>query len=71
MLDRLQHLKLFLSGCNVPQEDIKIVLDDMGVRSLLGTHPMNTVRLLKLIEDITPLDEHCKQQFSTVFGRYR
>jgi len=49
MLDRLQHLKLFLTGSGDSQEDVELVLSDEFVQDELYRHPIDVWRLLDAV----------------------
>ena len=73
MLDRSQHLKLFLTGSGDTQEDATTVVKDKWVQEELNRHPLNPERLFWVVRRVShfefnPIQEN---QFSLLFGRYR
>jgi hypothetical protein len=73
MLDRSQHLKLFLTGSGDSQADADAVVSDKWVQEELDRHPLNPERLFWVVRRISrfefnPIQEN---QFWLVFGRYR
>jgi hypothetical protein len=73
MLDRSQHLRLFLIGSGDSQEDTAVVLSDTQVREELNRHPINSQRLLCAVRDVAQFELSAKQRddFRSVFGQYR
>jgi hypothetical protein len=73
MLDRAQHLRLFLIGSGDSQEDTAAVLSNTQVRQELNFHPINSERLLCAVREVTQFELSYKQraEFRSVFGRYR
>jgi hypothetical protein len=73
MLDRSQHLKLFLTGTGDTQEDTDVVLSDKRVQKELDRHPVNSERLLKAVRRVSHFEFNSYQeyQFLFLFGRYR
>jgi hypothetical protein len=74
MLDRSQHLKLFLSGSgDDSQEDIDVVLTDKRVQKELNRHPVNWERLFKAVRRAShfKFDSDQENHFKWVFGCYR
>jgi hypothetical protein len=73
MLDRSQHLKLFLSGSGDGQEDVDAVLADTRVQKQLNRHPVDWERLLKAVRRVSRFKFDSAQQnsFMHLFGRYR
>ena len=73
MLDRSQHLRLFLTGSGDSQEDIVAVLSDTQVRQELNYHPINSERLLRAVREVTQfeLSDTQRDTFRALFGRYR
>jgi hypothetical protein len=73
MLDRAQHLRLFLIGSGDSQEDTVAVLSDAQVREELNYHPINSERLLRAVREVAQFEFSYKQRsdFRFVFGQYR
>jgi hypothetical protein len=73
MLDRLQHLKLFLTGSGDSQEDADAVISDKRIQKELNKHPVNWKRLFKAVRRISHFEFSSAQQnsFMHLFGRYR
>jgi fido (protein-threonine AMPylation protein) len=73
MLDRSQHLRLFLLGSGDSQEDTAAVLSNIEVRKELNFHPINSERLLRAIREASQfeLDARQRDTFRALFGRYR
>jgi hypothetical protein len=73
MLDRSQHLKLFLVGSGDNQEDAATVAADERVRKELNRHPLNWERLYKAVRRVSRFKFNSSQQdaFMQLFGRYR
>jgi hypothetical protein len=73
MLDRPQHLKLFLTGSGDSQEDAATVAADERVRKELVRHPINVERLLRAVRRVSHFKFDSTQQnaFVQLFGRYR
>jgi hypothetical protein len=73
MLDREQHLKLFLSGSGDTEEDVAVVLSDVRVRKELDRQPVNAPRLFKAVRRVSHFSRliGLEDQFMVVFGRYR
>jgi hypothetical protein len=73
MLDRSQHLKLFLTGSGDSQEDADAVLSDKRVQEELDRHPVKTERLFKAVRRVSHFKFNSAQedQFLYLFGRYR
>jgi len=53
MLDRSQHLKLFLTGSGDSQEDADLVVSDWWVREELNRHPVKPKRLLTAVRQVS------------------
>lgn len=70
MLDRSQHLKLFLIGSGDSQKDADKIVSDKWVREELSQHPLNPERLLWVMRRVSQFAVN-KNQFFRVFGRYR
>jgi hypothetical protein len=73
MLDRSQHLKLFLTGSGDDQEDVDVVLADKRVQKQLNRHPVDWERLFKAVRRVSDFEFNSAQQnaFMWLFGRYR
>ena len=73
MLDRDQHLRIFLIGSGDSQEDTAVVLSDTQVRQELSYHPINSERLLRAVREVSQFEFSANQrdEFRSVFGRYR
>jgi hypothetical protein len=73
MLDRSQHLRIFLIGSGDSQEDAVAVLSDYQVRQELNRHPINSHRLLCAVREVAHFELSAKQRddFRSVFGQYR
>jgi len=73
MLDRSQHLKLFLTGSGDSMEDADLVLSDEFVQDELDRHPVKPDRLFKAVRRASHWTElnSKEDQFLFVFGRYR
>lgn len=73
MLDRSQHLRIFLIGSGDSQEDAVAVLSDAQVCKELNCHPINSQRLLCAVRDVAQFELNDKQRdaFRSVFGQYR
>ena len=73
MLDRPQHLKLFLFGSGDSREDADAVVSDKRVQKELDRHPINASRLFKAIRRISQFKFNSSQEdeFLYLFGRYR
>jgi len=73
MLDRSQHLKLFLTGSGDSEEEAGIVLSDQWVQEELDRHPLNPERLLWVVRRVSHFAFSSAQehQFFWLFGRYR
>jgi hypothetical protein len=74
MLDRSQHLKLFLSGSGDDnQEDVDVVLTDKRVQKELNRHPVNWERLFKAVRRVSHFKFNSAQEdhFMWMFSRYR
>ena len=70
MLDRAQHLKLFLIGSGDSQKDVDTILSDQWVREELDRHPLNPKRLLWVMRRVSQFRVQ-ENQFLALFGRYR
>jgi len=70
MLDRAQHLKLFLIGSGDTQKDAERIVSDKWVREELNQHPVNPERLLWVMRRVSQFAVST-HQFLKVFGRYR
>lgn len=70
MLDRSQHLKLFLIGSGDTQKDADTVVSDKWVREELDRHPLNPERLLWVMRRVTQFRVQ-ENEFLKLFGRYR
>jgi hypothetical protein len=73
MLDRSQHLKLFLTGSGDSQGDVDVVLTDKRVQKELGRHPVNAERLFRAVRRDSHFKFNSAQEnhFMWVFGSYR
>ena len=73
MLDRPQHLKLFLTGSGDTQEDAEVVVSDKRVREELHRHPIKIDQLFKAVCRVSHFEFSSVQQaqFGRLFGRYR
>jgi hypothetical protein len=73
MLDRAQHLRIFLIGSGDTQEDVGVVLGDKRVQKELGRHPVNWERLFKAVRRVShfKFDSAQENHFKWVFGCYR
>ena len=73
MLDRSQHLRIFLIGSGDSQEDAVAVLSDYQVRKELNRHPIDSQRLLCAVREVAQFELNDKQRdaFRSVFGQYR
>ena len=73
MLDRTQHMRLFLIGSGDNQEDVDVVLIDKRVQRELGRHPVNWERLYKAVRRVShfKFDSAQENSFMHLFGRYR
>ena len=73
MLDRSQHLKLFLTGSGDSPEDVDAVLSDQRVRKEIERHPIKWERLYKAVRRVSRFEFSSSQQnsFMQLFGRYR
>ena len=73
MLDRTQHLKLFLTGSGDKQEDADVVLRDEQIQEELRKHPVNAERLFKAVRRVSRFEFNSAQEnhFMWVFSRYR
>ena len=73
MLDRVQHLKLFLTGSGDSQEDADLVVSDWRVREELNRHPVKPKRLLTAVRRVSHFKFYSslENQFCWLFGRYR
>jgi hypothetical protein len=73
MLDRAQHLRLFLIGSGDSQEDTATVISNTKVRQELNYHPIDSERLLRAVREGSQFELNDKQRdaFRSVFGRYR
>jgi hypothetical protein len=73
MLDRSQHLKLFLVGSGDNQEDVDVVLSDKRIQKELVRHPVNAERLLKAVCRASHFKFNSAQEnsFMWLFSRYR
>jgi hypothetical protein len=73
MLDRSQHLKLFLVGSGDDQEDVDVVLSDTRIQKELNRHPINWEKLFRAVRRVSHFKFNAAHQnsFMQVFGRYR
>jgi len=73
MLDRSQHLKLFLIGSGDNQEDAAAVISDKRIQKELSKHPVNWERLFKAVRRVSHFEFSSAQKdsFMQLFGRYR
>jgi hypothetical protein len=73
MLDRSQHLKLFLTGSGDSKEDADTVLSDKRVQKELNRHPVNWERLFKVVRRVSDFKFNSAQEhhFMWLFSRYR
>jgi hypothetical protein len=73
MLDRHQHLKIFLTGSGDTQEDAEAVVSDKRVQKELDRHPIKSERLFKAVRRVSDFEFNSAQQdeFLFLFGRYR
>jgi len=73
MLDRSQHLKLFLTGSGDNQEDSDAVLSDRRVQKELDRHPVNPCRLFKVVRRVSHFELNSAQEdhFMWLFNQYR
>jgi hypothetical protein len=70
MLDRAQHLKLFLIGSGDSRKDAEAVVSDKWVREELDRHPLNPKRLLWVMRRVSDFRVQ-ENEFLHLFGRYR
>jgi hypothetical protein len=70
MLDRTQHLKLFLTGSGDTQKDVDAVLSDQWVREELDRHPIDVWRLLDAVRRVSQFGFQ-EDQFLHLFSRYK
>src|SRR5215813_12982539 len=70
MLDRQQHLKLFLTGSGDSQEDADRVVSDERVQEELNQQPVNTGRLINAIRQVSKF-RFPEDQFLVLFSRYK
>jgi hypothetical protein len=71
MLDRSQHLRLFLTGSKCSPEEVTRILSDESVNFEVNQQPVDAVRLLKAVNLAAPNISLEEQAFLAVFGRYR
>jgi hypothetical protein len=74
MLDRSQHLKLFLTGSGDDnQKDVDAVLTDKRVQKELARHPINAERLFRAVRRVSNFEFNSAQEhhFMWVFNCYR
>src|SRR5215475_3692881 len=73
MLDRHQHLKLFLTGSGDSPEDADTVVSDERVQQELDQQPVNSERLFEAVCRVSHFKFNSSQehQFLLLFGRYR
>ena len=73
MLDRKQHLRLFLIGSGDTPDDVAVVLGDKRVQKELVRHPIKWDRLYKAVNRVSLFEFNPAQQnaFMQLFGRYR
>src|SRR5258708_24558013 len=73
MLDRSQHLKLFLTGSGDGQEDVDVVLVDKRVQNELNRHPVNWDRFFRAVPRVSHFKFNSAQEvhFMQLFGSYR
>jgi hypothetical protein len=73
MLDRSQHLKLFLTGSGDAQEDVDAILADTWVQKQLNRHPIDWERLFAAVRRVSDFEFNSAQEnaFMWLFGRYR
>lgn len=73
MLDRSQHLKLFLTGSGVFSAVTETVISDKRVQKELDRHPVNAGRLFKTIRRLSRFKFSSSQEddFLFLFGSYR
>jgi hypothetical protein len=71
MLDRMQHLRLFLTGIGCDEIVVEIVVSDPEVKKQLDKHPVDVDNLLTTISRSYQLSAVNRQQFKYVFERYR
>jgi|SRR5215475_3227615 len=70
MLDRSQHLKLFLTGSGDTQEDVDLVLSDKQVQEELNRHPIDVRGLISAVRRVSHFG-FPEDQFFHLFSRYR
>jgi hypothetical protein len=70
MLDRAQHLKMFLVGSGDTQKDADRVVSDKWVQEELNRHPLNPKRLLWVMRRVS---QFCvpENDFLRLFWRYK
>jgi len=73
MLDRSQHLKLFLTSSGDNQEDVDVILSDTRVQKELDRHAVNWERLFKAVRRVShfKFNSAQKDHFMWLFSRYR
>ena len=73
MLDRSQHLKLFLIGSGDSEKDADAVVADKWVQEELNRHSLRPERLLWVIHRVSRFKMYSslESQFFRVFGRYK
>jgi len=70
MLDRLQHLRIFLIGSGCDKDKVNSILADEYVQSELNQQPVNPLALLKAMNRVSKITVE-QHEFSALFGRYR
>jgi hypothetical protein len=70
MLDRLQHLRIFLTGSGCDKDKVNSILADEYVQSELNRQPVNPLALLEAMNRVSTITVE-RHQFSALFGRYR
>jgi hypothetical protein len=72
MLDRLQHLELFLKGSGDNPEDTAAVVSNKRVQKEIYRHPLDSERLFKAVCRASNFEfsSHQTSEFVWLFGRY-
>ena len=73
MIDRHQHLKLFLTGSGCGRDNADLILSNARVWFALNQQPVNALGLLEAVNQASQFTLNRKQEseFLALFGRYR
>jgi hypothetical protein len=73
MLDRSQHLKMFLTSSGCGRDNANLILSNARVWFVLNQQPVDALGLLEAVDRASQftLNREQESEFLAVFGRYR